>query len=47
MDKIKKIWNLICAPMAFFLGAMYMLMGEVGVGCLFIIFATNEVIKSK
>ena len=46
MEKIKRIWNFICAPMAFFLGAVYMLNGDSGVGCLFIMFGTNEVIKN-
>jgi hypothetical protein len=45
MEKIKKIWNVVCAPTAFFLGGMYMLTGEVGLGCLFILFATNETIN--
>lgn len=47
MDKIKKVWNLVYVPMAFFLGGMYMLIGEVGVGCIFILFATNEVINKE
>ena len=45
MEKIKKVWNVMCAPMAFFLGAMWMLVGETGTGCLFIIFGANEVIN--
>jgi len=45
MEKIKRIWNVVCAPTAFFLGGMYMWIGETAVGCLFIIFATNEVMK--
>jgi hypothetical protein len=32
-------------PTAFFLGALNMLIGETAVGCLFIIFATNETIN--
>ena len=44
-NKIKKIWTLVCVPFAFFLGAMYMLIGEIGVGCIFIMFATNELIN--
>jgi len=47
MDKIKRIWNLVYIPMAFFLGASNMLIGETGVGCLFILFATNESINKK
>ena len=43
---IKKIWNLVSVPFAFFLGAAYMWIGETGVGCLFILFATNETIKN-
>ncbi len=45
MEKIKRVWNVICAPMAFFLGAMWMLVGETGTGCLFIMFGANEVIN--
>ena len=45
-NKIKRIWNLISVTFAFFLGAMYMLIGETGVGCIFILFATNEIIKN-
>jgi len=45
MEKIKRVWNVICAPMAFFLGAMWMLIGETGTGCLFIMFGANEVIN--
>ena len=45
--EIKKIWKAVCVPMAFFLGAMYMFMGEIGVGCIFIMFATNEVINKE
>ena len=47
MEKLKRVWNVIYAPMAFFLGAMYMWTGETGLGCLFIIFATNETIKNN
>jgi hypothetical protein len=47
MEKLKRVWNLICAPMAFFMGALYMWIGETGVGCLFILFATNETIKNN
>jgi hypothetical protein len=46
-NKIKKIWTLVCVPMAFFLGAAYMWIGETGVGCIFIMFATNEVINKE
>jgi hypothetical protein len=46
-NKIKRIWNLVCVPFAFFLGAAYMWIGETGVGCLFILFATNETINNK
>ena len=46
-NKIKRIWNLVCAPTAFFLGAMNMWIGETSVGCLFILFATNETINNK
>jgi hypothetical protein len=46
MEKLKRVWNVICAPTAFFLGAVYMWTGETGLGCLFIIFATNETIKN-
>ena len=45
MDKIKRIWNLAYIPTAFFLGALNMWIGETGVGCLFILFATNETIN--
>ena len=44
-NKIKRIWNLVSVPFAFFLGAAYMWIGETGVGCVFILFATNEVIN--
>ena len=46
-NKIKRIWNLVSVPFAFFLGAAYMWIGETGVGCLFILFATNETIKNN
>ena len=46
-NKIKRIWNLVCVPFAFFLGAAYMWIGETGVGCIFILFATNETIKNN
>lgn len=46
-NKIKRIWNLVSVPFAFFLGAAYMLMGEIGLGCIFIVFATNEVINKN
>jgi hypothetical protein len=45
MNKIKRIWNVVCAPTAFFLGGMYMWIGETGLGCLFILFATNETVN--
>jgi len=47
MDKIKRIWNVVYVPWAFFLGAGYMWIGETGVGCLFILFATNESINKQ
>jgi hypothetical protein len=47
MDKIKRIWNLVCVPTAFFLGALNMWIGETGIGCLFILFATNETINNE
>ena len=46
-NKIKRIWNLVSVPFAFFLGAAYMWIGETGVGCIFILFATNEIIKNN
>ena len=46
MDKLKRIWNLALVPTAFFLGAMNMWIGETSVGCLFILFATNETINN-
>ena len=46
MERLKRIWNLICVPMAFFLGARNMWIGETAVGCLFILFATNETINN-
>jgi hypothetical protein len=46
MDKLKRVWNVVCAPTAFFLGAMYMWTGELVLLCLFILFATNELIKN-
>ena len=46
MDKIKRIWNVVYIPTAFFLGALNMWIGETGVGCLFILFATNETINN-
>ena len=45
MNKLKRIWNLVYVPAAFMLGGLYMLMGEIGLGCLFIIFGTNETIN--
>ena len=47
MDKLKRIWNVVLVPTAFFLGAMNMWIGETSVGCLFILFATNETINNK
>ena len=46
MDKLKRIWNLVLVPTAFFLGALNMWIGETSVGCLFILFATNETINN-
>ena len=46
-NKIKRIWNLVSVPFAFFLGAMNMWIGETSVGCLFILFATNETINKQ
>ncbi len=45
MNKLKRIWNLVYVPTAFILGGLYMWMGEIGLGCLFIIVATNETIN--
>ena len=45
MERIKRIWNLVYIPMAFFLGALNMWIGETAVGCMFILFATNEAIN--
>jgi len=45
MNKIKKIWNLVYVPTAFILGGLNMWIGETGIGCLFILFATNETIN--
>ena len=47
MEKLKRVWNLVLVPTAFFLGAINMWIGETGVGCLFILFATNETINNK
>ena len=44
---LKKLWNSLCAPTAFFLGALYMLIGETGVGCVFIMFGTNEIVNKQ
>ena len=46
MDKLKRIWNVVLVPTAFFLGAINMWIGETSVGCLFILFATNETINN-
>ena len=46
MDKLKRIWNLVLVPTAFFLGAINMWIGETAVGCMFILFATNETINN-
>ena len=46
-SKIKRIWNVVYIPTAFFLGALNMWIGETGIGCLFILFATNETINKK
>jgi len=45
-NKIKRIWNLVVVPTAFFLGAINMWIGETAVGCMFILFATNETINN-
>ena len=47
MEKLKRVWNVVLVPTAFFLGAMNMWIGETSVGCLFILFATNETINNK
>jgi hypothetical protein len=47
MERLKRIWNVVCVPMAFFLGAMNMWIGETAVGCMFILFATNETINKQ
>jgi hypothetical protein len=46
MERLKRIWNLVLVPTAFFLGALNMWIGETAVGCLFILFATNETINN-
>ena len=46
MDKLKRVWNLVLVPTAFFLGAINMWIGETAVGCMFILFATNETINN-
>ena len=46
MERLKRIWNLVLVPTAFFLGALNMWIGETSVGCLFILFATNETINN-
>jgi hypothetical protein len=46
MEKLKRIWNVVCVPTAFFLGALNMWIGETAVGCMFILFATNETINN-
>ena len=46
MDKLKRIWNVVLVPTAFFLGALNMWIGETAVGCMFILFATNETINN-
>ena len=47
MEKLKRVWNLVLVPTAFFLGALNMWIGETSVGCLFILFATNETINKN
>ena len=47
MDKLKRVWNVVLVPTAFFLGALNMWIGETAVGCMFILFATNETINNK
>ena len=47
MEKLKRVWNVVLVPTAFFLGALNMWIGETSVGCLFILFATNETINNK
>ena len=46
MEKLKRIWNVVLVPTAFFLGAINMWIGETAVGCMFILFATNETINN-
>ena len=46
MEKLKRIWNVVLVPTAFFLGALNMWIGETAVGCMFILFATNETINN-
>ena len=46
MERLKRIWNVVLVPTAFFLGAINMWIGETAVGCMFILFATNETINN-
>ena len=45
MERLKRVWNLVLVPTAFFLGALSIWIGETAVGCMFILFATNETIN--
>jgi len=47
MEKLKRVWNVVLVPTAFFLGALNMWIGETAVGCMFILFATNETINKQ
>ena len=46
MERLKRIWTVVLVPTAFFLGALNMWIGETAVGCMFILFATNETINN-
>ena len=46
MERLKRVWNVVLVPTAFFLGAINMWIGETAVGCMFILFATNETINN-
>lgn len=47
MERLKRVWNVVLVPTAFFLGAINMWIGETAVGCMFILFATNETINKQ
>ena len=47
MEKSKRIWNMVFAPVCFFMGALLMWTNQPITGCLFVVIAANHAINQK